>query len=139
MRGNNVNYKTLYNEFLTGTGPEYSGFGPDHPMTKAMQSSYVVREARLHFLVNGSRPMIRWDAGFGIPGAGLSGTNMTAQFVGGARISIIPTQAGLIFILDNTTDRNSYKAHLAESVPRSPGTITPQGTIYQRFMWVEPY
>jgi RHS repeat-associated protein len=138
MRDDFVNYETLYNEFKTGTGPEYSGFGPNHPMTLDIKDSYIVKEATLHFLANESKPMIRWDAGFGLVGAFNSGTNMTAQFVGGARISIIPSKAGFIYILDNTTDQHSYHAHLGGSTPRSGG-ITPEGTIYQRFMWVVPY
>jgi hypothetical protein len=139
MRGNDVNWHTLYNEFLNGTGPTYSGFGPNHPMTIAMKNSYVVQQGTLHFLANGSQPMIRWDAGFGIPGAAFSLGNGTAEFIGGARISIIPSAAGLIYILDNTTDQNSYHAHMGDSTPRSPGGTTPEGTIYQRFIWVQPY
>lgn len=139
MRDNFVTYKDLFNEFKTGTGPEYSGFGPNSPMTQDMEDSYVVREATLHFLANGSKPMVRWDAGFGLVGAFNSGTDMTAQFIGGARISIFPTEAGFLYILDNTTDQNSYHLHMGDSTPRTPGTITPEGTIYQRFMWVVPY
>src|SRR5690606_28549081 len=42
VRGNDVNWETLYNEFLTGEGPEYSGFGANHPMTKDLKNSWIV-------------------------------------------------------------------------------------------------
>ncbi|MGZ3756784.1 MAG: hypothetical protein ACXVAY_21800 [Mucilaginibacter sp.] len=108
-------------------------------MTKEVEGSFVVTEATLHFLLNGSQPMIRWDEGFGILAAVMSGGNMTAQFIGGARISIIPSKAGLIYSLDNTTDQNSHHAHIGDSTPRSPNSARPESTIYQRFTWVVPH
>jgi hypothetical protein len=107
MRGDDVNYKTLYNEFLTGEGPEYSGFGANHPMTNDLKNSWIVGIATAKFLsinaenVKNNRPLqpLRmFDVPFGLVGAGMSGTNMTEQFIGGARISIIPTGSSLCIL-----------------------------------------
>lgn len=43
-----------------------------------------------------------------------------------------------MYQLDNTTDRNSGSIDKStKSVPRDPGQLTPNGTIYQRFIWWE--
>ena len=147
MRGNDVNWKTLYNEFLTGEGPEYSGFGANHPMTKDLKNSWIVGIAQAEFLkrnadnIKNNRPLQSlkmYDVPFGLVGAGMSGVGMTEQFIGGARISIIPTGSSLVYIVNNTTGAYSYNLHSTPDIPRVPGTLTPQGTIYQRFMWTTP-
>ena len=139
MRDNSVTHETLLNEFLNGTGPTYSGFGPDHPLTIKMKNSLIVNEARLMFLKGGGKALTYYDAQFGLFGIPLSAYNGAAQFVGGGRVSIIPTSSGLLYIINNKTDRRSAGYHLMTSVPRASNGITPGGTIYQRFMWVEPY
>ena len=147
VRNNDVNYQTLYNEFLTGTGPEYSMFKDDHPMTKELKNSYAVALATAAFyaanldnLQNGRslKSLTYFNVPYGPTGAVFTGLNMSGQFVGGVRISIIPTGAQLLYIVNNTTDKNSYRAHIGGSIPRQPNTLTPQGTIYQRFVWLNP-
>ena len=136
MRGNDVDYMTLYSEFRNGTGPEYSGFGEGHPMVKDLKSSYIVALATSKFILGGSKPLVMYDVPFGLIGACIAGS-MTEQFIGGARISIIPTDAGNLFIVNKTTDAYSYNLHVGESIPRGLGSIIPESTIYQRFMWVQ--
>ncbi|MBS1559929.1 MAG: hypothetical protein JST69_14515 [Bacteroidetes bacterium] len=147
MRGNDVNYKTLLNEFLTGEGPEYSGFGADHPMTKDLMNSWIIGIASAKFLLDNVsniknnrplQPLVMYDVPFGLAGIPMSGLNMTEQFVGGARVSIIPIGAQTMYIVNNTTDRYSGGYHFATSIDRVSGEVTPMGTIYQRFMWIKP-
>ena len=147
MRGDGVDWNTLYNEFLTGEGPEYSGFGQNHPMTLDLMNSWIVNLAQVKFDFSNTAnrkaglplsPLIYYDVPFGLVGAAASGTTMTEQFVGGARISIIPGDGYTTYIVNNTTDRYSYLLHLGESRPRQEGVIVPMGTIYQRFTWVVP-
>ena len=137
MRGDDVNYKTLFNEFETGTGPEYSGFGQNHPMTKDMQKSLIVTIAMAEFLAGGSKPLINFDVPFGLASIPLASQSMTEQFIGGARVSIIPTSIGTAFIINNSTGWYSASYHTANDINRSPGRTTPYGTIYQRFMWIQ--
>ncbi len=137
MRGNDVNYQTLFNEFITGTGPEYSGFGQNHPMVGDLQESLIVTVATGKFLAGDGKPLIRWDVPFGLASIPLATQSMTEQFIGGARVSIIPTSLGYVYIVDNTTDWNSFSYHTGKSIPRVPGETTQYGTIYQRFMWIQ--
>lgn len=108
-------------------------------MTLDMKNSYVVKEARRLFDEGRGKAMHYEDIDFewgDVPGAGF---NMSEQFVGSARVSIIPTNDGwIMYQIDNTTDRRSGSLDKStESVPRTPGVITPSGTIYQRFIWWE--
>ena len=136
IRGNDVGVGNLFFEYLTGTGPEYSMFTDGHPMVNALKDSYIVSLAKIKFTLGGSNPLIQWDAPFGLVGAGLS-NSLTEQFVGGARVSIIPTAAGMLFMVDNTTGRYSFHGHSQPDIPRNPSMLTPEGNIYQRFIWLQ--
>jgi hypothetical protein len=136
IRGNDVGVGNLFFEYLTGTGPEYSMFTDGHPMVNALKDSYIVSLAKIKFTLGGSNPLIQWDAPFGLVGAGLS-NSLTEQFVGGARVSIIPTAAGMLFMVDNTTGRYSFHGHSQSDIPRNPSMLTPEGNIYQRFIWLQ--
>lgn len=136
IRENKVTGTTLFSEFLDGTGPEYSAFADGHPMVEDLKKSYIMTLAKIEFVRGRYKPIRRYDAPFGIIGAGMS-SSMTEQVIGGARITIIPTSNGIYYQVDNTMDSYSYHAHTGESIPRAPGTVTPQGTIYQRFAWFE--
>ena len=137
MRGDDVSYKTLFNEFTTGKGPEYSGFGENHPMTKDMQKSIIVTMAISNYVAGGKKPLINYDVPFGLINIPLASQSMTEQFVGGARVSIIPTPIGTAFIINNSTGWYSASYHMQNDVNRVSGQTTPYGTIYQRFMWIQ--
>jgi RHS repeat-associated protein len=137
MRDNNVNWRTLWYEYRTGTGPTYSGFGANHPMTKDLKNSFIVQQAIARFLLNGGKePLINFQARFYGPIGPIMSETMTEQFLGSARVSIFPSQLGYIFVVTNTTDKNSLGVHIADSFPRDPNAATPYGTIYQKFMWI---
>jgi RHS repeat-associated protein len=136
VRSNDVGVGSLFFEYLTGTGPEYSMFKDGHPMVNALKDSHIVSLAKIKFVLGGSKPLIQWDAPFGIVGAGLSNA-LTEQFVGGARVSIIPTSMGNLFIVDNTTGRYSFHGHSQPDIPRNSNMMTPEGNIYQRFIWLQ--
>ena len=107
-------------------------------MVEQLKKSWIVMEARYKFLLNGSKPLIRWDAPFGILGAAVSSTT-TEQFVGGARVSIVPTSAGLFFEVNDTKNNNSFFLHATDN---NPGRVNGMGgafsTTYQRYIWFEP-
>jgi len=139
QRDNGVNWYTLTAEFLSGNGPERSLFLDGHPMTEAIKKSTVVSQAIIRYIIGGQKPLIREHVEANplihVP---LAGFNMMEQFVGSARISIIPSSAGTIFILNNTTGNYSGGYDSVDDIPRIPGEITPHGNIYQRFIWIVP-
>jgi RHS repeat-associated protein len=146
MRRDDVDHSTLFNEFWNGTGPEYSGFDANHSMTKDLKNSLIVKMATVQFLANNAdniknnkplQPLISYDTPFGLVGAATS-TTMTEQFIGGARISIIPYGASTLYIVNNTTGWYSLMLHSEPDIPRDPESRTPHGNIYQRFIWTNP-
>ncbi len=139
VRRENVGWENLLFEYKTGLGPERSVFYQDHPMVQAMKNSYIVRSARRTFEGGGGMAIDYKDVDFdwwNMPGAGY---NMTEQFIGSARISISSTKEGMIkYQIDNTTDRNSGSLDKeTKSIPRNANQLTPNGSIYQRFIWFE--
>src|SRR5690606_35822952 len=54
-RENDVGIATLVFEFFSGLGPEYSLFGPGHPLVEGLRRSYVVDLARAKFKLEGSK------------------------------------------------------------------------------------
>ena len=89
------------------------------------------------FVAGGGKPLINYDVPFGLASIPLASQSMTEQFIGGARVSIIPTSIGTAFIINNSTGWYSASYHTGNDVNRSPGQTTPYGTIYQRFMWIQ--
>ncbi|MDR2978850.1 MAG: hypothetical protein LBV02_00160, partial [Bacteroidales bacterium] len=138
IRDNNVDYSTLWEEFKTGTGPERSLFRNDHPMIEDIKKSWIMTLAMMKFLSQGGdKPLRRFDVPFGLVGAFLS-HSMTSQFIGGARISIIPVSGGYYFQVDDTKNRHSLFLHLDTNNPtRLPNQTTPLGTTYQRYIWFQ--
>jgi len=137
MRGNDVTWKTLWNEYRTGTGPTYSGFGPNSPMIKDLKNSFIVQQAIARFMLNGGKePLINFEARFYGPIGPMMSETMTEQFLGSARVSIFPSQLGYIFVVTNTTDWHSFTYHIGDSFPRNSNSVTPFGAIYQKFMWI---
>lgn len=138
-RENDVGIATLVFEFFSGLGPEYSLFGPGHPLVEGLRRSYVVDLARAKFKLEGSKGFDHWNVPFGIIGAAATGGNVPGQFAGGVRITIIPTSEGNVFIVNNTTGRHSFYAHSEPNIPRNSSGLGPaEGNIYQRFYWLEP-
>jgi hypothetical protein len=84
----------------------------------------------------GSSPLIQKDIKWGVSNA-MTTTNMTEQFLGGVRVSVIPVGNGVLkFIVDNTTNRTSYYLHrnVANYSREKYGNI-PESTQYQRIIW----
>jgi hypothetical protein len=134
VRTANVNGWTLFNEFLDGTGPEYSLFRNDHPMNQDLDNSWIVTLARIKFVEGGEEPLIRYDVPYGLFGV-ICSYSLTEQVIGGARVSIIPVGLGHLYVVDNTMGKYSYHLHMDKDVPRKKGEITPKGTTYHRFVW----
>ncbi|MES2628241.1 MAG: RHS repeat-associated core domain-containing protein [Bacteroidota bacterium] len=137
-RTKDVNFRTLFTEFKTGVGPEYSLFKDGHPMVNDLKKSWVVTVATMTYLLRGNRTLLDYDVPFGLLGLGMS-YSLTEQFIGGARVSIIPTFKGILFIVTNSTGIYSGTYHLSKDKKRSLNKITPYGTTHQMFIWTEPY
>ncbi|MBU0487800.1 MAG: hypothetical protein KKD31_07590, partial [Bacteroidetes bacterium] len=139
IRSKDVDWITLWKEFETGTGPERSYFGDGHPMVESMKKSWIVTLAILKFAKDGGdKELKRYDVPFGFVGFILAGTDMTQQFVGGARVTIKPLiGGGYYFQVDDTKDYYSFSYHQKGNVPARTTEISkPYSATYQRYVWI---
>lgn len=135
-RDNDVDWKTLTHEFFSGTGYEYSLFTDGHPMVEDVKGSYIMGLALSRYHLDGQKPMIHEDIPFGLIGT-LMSHSMTEQFIGGARVTIIPLQGSTYYQVDNTTGQYSLLYHFGKDKPRVSGEVIPRGTTYQRYSWFD--
>lgn len=119
-RGPEVNWNTIFSEWLNGTGPENSLiFGRDHQMISDIIKSNLYHGARNEYLEAKA-----WDFDneiskkyipleFGLMGLVLSGKNMTMQMIGASGVSFydIGDNQRLVILTDSKT-RTSFYYHL---------------------------
>jgi len=138
IKRGDVTWGTLYNEWKAGKGPEFTLIeGGGAPMVHDLIGSRIEKAGYEEFMkAGGSRPLIQFDLKWGIMNA-MTTTNMTEQFLGGVRVSVIPVGNGMLkFVVDNTTNRTSYYLHgnVANYSREKYGNI-PESTQYQRIIW----
>ena len=155
----------LFDEWVTGVGPQNRVFLADHPMTKDLQKSYGVQRARAYFykkyikawLANGIANSVNrggltnFSASFNpVMGPIRAGTSLTEQFVGNFRVDISTINGGdnLMFRVSDSKSRNSFYYHIQDLLgsytpsflqdrERVPEQIVPEGNTYQIYMWTE--
>ncbi len=148
QRDESTNWKSVYDEWQSGTGPENSlFFGRDNNMIKDIRTSNLYHGARNNYLKAQawdfdnkiSKKYIPID--FGLSGLLLSGTNMTMQMMGsgGASFYDIGNYQRLVMITDQKT-KESFYYHLPwiNNVSRSgSGTQPRQSTTNQTYIWID--
>lgn len=160
----NVNWKTLYDDWRWGAGEEYREFGPSSHLTKDMMDAPGVREARIYWYEKNLgklssfgplrvskypknlEPVTNFRGSFGWSEFKEATINldMTEHFVGSFRVDIYPNPDYTItFVVSNTTSMTSYMAYLTKpfgfeypSHPRSYMRFC--GNMCQTFSWTEP-
>lgn len=145
-------------DWLTGTGPTYTAYGPESQQVQEMKSSPGVQQAIDDFYSQNPGKcdseylkLQRHKWFFGLSGAMDAGFNPTRQFVGGYEIEVTanPDQTITITIY-NKTCMSSFMPHTDNyySWPESSdydrvslGGITfpiPGANTYQTYSWTEP-
>lgn len=154
----------MFREWHEGYGPQYRLFLDEHPMTRDMQKSYGVQEARRYFYLkykkdwmagdfvnNVTRGNIRgYKAGFGPIDMVRAGLNLTEQFVGNFRVDIFIVEGGrnLLFRVADSKSRSSFYYHIQgflgdfsppgmNSRERVLSVPEPESNTYQTYMWKE--
>jgi RHS repeat-associated protein len=115
----NSTWRTLFWEWLTGTGPQMREFGPDSKMTQELMTSPDIADHRKNYCAQLREPRKRIYRGgvrFGLgakDGPWTAGGNMTRQFVGSFTLSIEGSSDGsAVFVAKNVTSRRSFFYHL---------------------------
>jgi RHS repeat-associated protein len=143
-RDNTVNYETIFDEFITGTGPEKSLIGGQwHQMNKEIMKSSQFESAIESWKENGLDSKYYFEGTFGIPGAVKAGTNMTAQMLGKAGVSFYPIGDLVAIMVTDSKSKTSWSLNpLAKkeenNIPRVNGQGGPESTTHQTYIWTMP-
>jgi hypothetical protein len=138
LRAFTVDVKILGLEFISGLGPERSMFRPEHPFIEDLRKSFILERAIEHYNANYTKGQtMRMHDVTVLEQEADKLRSPIEHFIGSARISIVPMEHGTMYQIDNTTDRHSGSFDTMDPKPRDPKRLTPTGTIYQRFIWVE--
>jgi hypothetical protein len=148
ISSDNVDYKQLYTEYDFGLGPINRIMLDNHHITQIIRNSSGAARARDYFYNKyadkfDNLPINAGVMGFDVSWSvldALSTSSMTLQFIGTFKINIFLSQNGkdLIFCAMNCTHINSETYGVFSSYHRIPGVLSPNGNIYQFFMWTEP-
>jgi len=120
-----VNYKTITDEFINGTGPERSFFEGDHLANKEIQKHYLFRKSITLFDLSGKNKsdksqLISWGLTDVIR---TSKGNMQAQMMGSYRASYYKLGDRTLSLLYDTKNRYSLYYHIPgiQNYSRSEG------------------
>jgi RHS repeat-associated protein len=138
-RGKDVNWKTIYNEWKNGIGPEKSLIsGNEHQMNKDLLDSYQVNKAYEEYVANGEDSKYYFKGDFGIIGAIRAGANMTEQMVGSAAVSIYPVGNLLVITIMDSKSISSWTLNPFDgdevNISRTKTSSPPKSTTYQTYV-----
>jgi RHS repeat-associated protein len=144
----------LFDEFVSGTGPQVRYYGPNSIEVAGMRASPGIQEALNEFYaINQGRTsgnlqnhtyFYHFSPGLSNPVGWIPAhidaiQNGTRMFVGGYYASITEITPGSLQVsVWNDTSLNSYAYHALPSHPRVPGQTTRYGTTEQFFYWNVP-
>ena len=139
-RNRKTDYKTIFNEFTEGTGPEKSIiYGKDHQMNVGIIDSYQFLRAAKK-MVNSNKDKMMVKGTFGVFGAIRAGTNMQEQMMGKANISMYEIGDNIIFtVLDSKSKTswslNPFAKDEENNITRNPNQTTPEGNTFQTYIF----
>jgi hypothetical protein len=138
-RNENTNWKTIFNEWSNGKGPEKSLiYGKEHQMNIDLLNSYQVNMAYENYIQNGENLKYSFGGDFGILGAIRAGTNMTEQMVGSASVSVYPIGNLLVIAIMDSKSISSWTPQWWDgdevNTSRTNATSVPKSTTYQTYL-----
>ena len=139
QRGLEVNYKTIFNEWNNGSGPEKSLiYGEDHPMNEDLSFSYQVFKATEKFNKEGDGKTLS-EGDFGIFGLIRAG-NMTEQMVGKATTSIYSLGNKRVILMVDSKSISSWTAKWWDgdevNIPRVDGLGPARSNTHQTYIFI---
>jgi RHS repeat-associated protein len=140
-RDSETDWKTIYDEWKTGTGPENSlMYGADQQMNEGLFASYQVNQATEKFNKAGGDKKTYYEGSFGIFGYLRATTNMTEQMVGKAGVSIYPLGDDLrMIMIADSKSISSWTWNWMDgdevNTSRIPNQTIPQSTTRQTYIF----
>ncbi|GAB6013518.1 RHS repeat domain-containing protein [Viscerimonas tarda] len=112
IRGNDVNWKTITNEFLDGTGPSKSIFEGNHPANEAIQEHYLYQEKLSEFNASGNSKA-PYEVNWGITDIFKTGiSNDQAQMMGSYNASFYKLGENTLNLVQDSKSKSSLYYHL---------------------------
>jgi hypothetical protein len=110
IRGTDVNWRTIYNEFKDGTGPANSVFEGNHPANEAIQEHYLYKWSFDNYLLTGEKfQKIDWRL-LDILKTGFE--NMWAQMMGSYTASFYKLGDRTLSFVADSKSKSSLYYHL---------------------------
>ena len=141
-RDGGINWNTIYDEFLSGTGPDNSLISTPGMLQDIMQSPQFA-DAFQTYLDAGAPEKMGFNPSFGISGIVAAGDNMTAQMIGKSSYSFYNVGDKLVITIMDSKSVMSYSLNpfvkiLPESwvneYRSSSSEPVPQGTTRQTYL-----
>ncbi|MDO5617082.1 MAG: RHS repeat-associated core domain-containing protein [Cruoricaptor ignavus] len=143
-RDNDVNWKTLYNEFLDGNGPEKSLLiGKDSKAVSQMMDTMIYQDAVEYFIRTSTNEKVSYAASFGVTGAIRENTNMQGQFMGKTNFSFYPVGNNVVIMgFDSKSvsshSLNPFNKGEERNISRVNGIGGKQSTTHQTYiLWTK--
>ncbi|WP_292015436.1 RHS repeat-associated core domain-containing protein [Chryseobacterium sp.] len=143
-RMNSTNWANLYDEFLSGGGPENSLLvGKENTAVKQLMETDMYETAVDYFRDTSMNEKTSFSGMFGLIGFAAEGSNMQGQFMGKTNFSFYPVGNKVVVMAFDSKSVSSYSLNpfnKAESrnIPRTNGVGAPQSTTRQTYLfWVD--
>lgn len=142
-RANSTNWANLYDEFLSGGGPENSLLvGKDNIAVSQLMDTDMYENAVDYFKETSMNEKTSYTGMFGPIGAAAEGSNMQGQFMGKTNFSFYPVGNKVVIMAFDSKSVSSYSLNpfnKAESrnIPRINGVGKPESNTRQTYLlWV---
>ncbi|WP_213279912.1 DUF6443 domain-containing protein [Chryseobacterium indologenes] len=143
-RMNTTNWANLFDEFLSGGGPENSLLvGKENAAVKELMETDMYETAVDYFKGTSMNEKTSFSGMFGLLGVGLENTNMQGQFMGKTNFSFYPVGNKVVIMAFDSKSVSSYSLNPfnkdeSRNIPRTNGVGVPQSTTKQTYLlWVE--
>lgn len=141
LRDESVDWKQIYNEWKSGTGPEYSLMEGEHPSNQEINKDFWLNVDHRLFLNSGDSKG-RYDRRFGILGALDAGANMQLQMMGSYSTSFYKLGDKTLTLIFDSKSRTSFYYHAGipnysrqTGWPKSTGMGKRETTTYQTYIF----
>ncbi|WP_294286516.1 hypothetical protein [uncultured Chryseobacterium sp.] len=139
-RSDTTNWANLFDEFLSGGGPENSLLvGTENAAVKQLVKTNMYKTAIDYFKETSMNEKVSFSGMFGPLGVFLENTNIQGQFMGKTNFSFYPVGNKLVIMAFDSKSRSSFSPNpfnKSESVniPRVNGIGVPKSTTRQTYL-----
>ncbi len=141
-RNNSTNWANLYDEFLSGGGPENSLLTMGNAAVNQLMKTNMYKSAVQYFQGTSMNEKTSYSGVFGLIGVAVENSNMQGQFMGKTNFSFYPVGNKVVIMAFDSKSVSSYSLNpfnKAESrnIPRFNGVGAPESTTRQTYLlWV---